>query len=243
MPYLTRNDIEAIARRIITAYRKLPVLQGQTPNRVQPEILVKDLLGLTTGYHVLSRSGRILGLTSCGEVGVPIYDDLAQPEYYFLDGKTLLIEKSLLGEGANPGRYHFTLVHEACHQVYRMLFPKAYENCIAHRQIHYRTNTPAARTGDWEEWRTNALASAVLMPVEMLRQNMAAFGLGERVYMLNRVFAPAVYKQFSEMAGYMGVSRQALAIRLKQLNLLQHDCLRDPYALVNLYPEKEEWDV
>lgn len=38
----------------------------------------------------------------------------------------------------------------------------------------------------------------------------------------------------------MGVSRQALAIRLKQLGLLEQDYLKDPYALVNVVPEDGE---
>ena len=38
----------------------------------------------------------------------------------------------------------------------------------------------------------------------------------------------------------MGVSRQALAIRLKQLGLLERYELQDPYALVNVVPDEGE---
>lgn len=55
------------------------------------KLLVENLLGLSTKYHTLSRNNTVLGLTSCGEVGVPIYDDPEHPEYFFWDGKTLLI--------------------------------------------------------------------------------------------------------------------------------------------------------
>lgn len=238
MPYLTKSDIEAIGQRVIAAYSRLPTVRAEQANKVHPELLVNDLLGLFTGYHILSRTGQVLGLTSCGEIGVPIYDDPEHPNYFFLDGKTLLIDKSLISEGANTGRYHFTLVHEACHQIYKMLFPKEYTNSVTKRQVHYCMQSPAPNSDYWEEWRTNALASAILMPVDMILHNMDDFGLGRELRMLNRVFAPTGYKQFEQMADYMGVSKQALSIRLEHLGLLKLNYLQDPYALVDIYPEE-----
>ena len=115
MSYLSVEEIDTIAKRIITAYRKLPILPEQPPSRVYPELLIRHELGLSIQHHVLSLNGNILGLTSSSEVAVSIYDDPVNPEYLLLDGKTLLIDKSLTEEGANRGRYHFTLIHEACH--------------------------------------------------------------------------------------------------------------------------------
>ena len=71
MPYLTVQEIEAIARRVVTAYKKLPALCGQHVNIIQPDLLACGLLRLSVEYHTLSISGTILGLTACGEVGVP----------------------------------------------------------------------------------------------------------------------------------------------------------------------------
>lgn len=125
MQRLSRKNIEAIAKRIIAAYIKLPSVQGQQPDKILPELLVHDLLGLTTEFHTLSRDGRILGMTACGEVDVQIYDNSNCPEFFHLDGKTLLIDHELVQKGANRGRYHFTLTHEACHQIFKMrCFPK-----------------------------------------------------------------------------------------------------------------------
>lgn len=240
MPYLSVGEIESIARRVITAYRKLPALAGQQVSMVQPELLVKDLLGLSIEYHVLSSNGSVLGLTSCGEVGVHIYDDPDRPEYYFLDGKTLLVDSSLIADGANLGRYHFTLTHEGCHQIFRLLYPKEYIGCAARRQIHYCRQQSAAADGSWEEWRTNILTASVLMPEDMVRDNLEAFGLGGKQLVLNRVFARSDYERFAEMAAYMGVSKTALSIRLKRLGLLRADYLRNPYALVDIYPKEGE---
>ena len=240
MPHLSRKSIEAIANRITTAYKCLPSLRGQNPDMIQPELLVHDLLGLTTEYHTLSKNGGILGMTACGEVDVRIYDNPNHPELFHLDGRTLLIDSYLVKEGANKGRYHFTLTHEACHQIFRMLFPKEYASPVRLRKIHY-CSIPSAENEDyWEEWRTNALASSVLMPEDMVRNNMLAFGLGSKISMLNRIYAAETYDRFSDMADHMGVSKQALAIRLKGLGLLARDDLQDPYALTDVNPDDEE---
>lgn len=240
MQRLSRKNIEAIAKRVIAAYKKLPSLQGQQPDKILPELLAHDLLGLTTEFHTLSRNGGILGLTACGEVDVQIYDDPKHPEFFHLDGKTLLIDLVLVKEGASIGRYHFTLTHEACHQIFKMLFPREYATPVRLRQVHYCTAVPAESRDYWEEWRTNSLASAVLMPEDMVRRNMIAFGLGEKIHMLNRVFMPEDYKRFSGMADHMGISKQALAIRLKGLGLLERDYLQNPYALADVQPEDRE---
>lgn len=240
MQRLSRKNIEAIAKRIIAAYMKLPSVQCQQPDKILPELLVNDLLGLTTEFHTLSRDGRILGMTACGEVDVQIYDNSNCPEFFHLDGKTLLIDHELVKEGANRGRYHFTLTHEACHQIFNMLFSREYASPIRLRQVHYCTTAPAENGDYWEEWRTNALASAVLMPEDMVRSNMAAFGLDGKMRMLNRVYAAKEYNRFSDMAEHMGVSKQALAIRLKGLGLLEQEFLKDPHALVNVCPDDNE---
>lgn len=236
--YLTRHDIEMIACRVITAYKKLPALCGQQINKVQPELLIRDLLGLTMDYHFLSLNGDILGLTACSTITVPIYDNPDRPEYYRLDGHTVLIDKRLLSDQANVGRRHFTQVHEACHQIYRMLYPRRYMTTVASRQIHYCTSR--RRIKDWEEWRTDTLTSAILMPYDMIRSNMIDFGLGDKIHRLNKVFDPNEYSRFCEMASYMGVSKQALSIRLQQLGLLEENYLENPYNLIDIYPDDVE---
>ena len=132
--YLSIYDIEAIANRVITAYKKLPALCGQQIKRIQPELLICDLLGLSMDYHILSPNGSILGLTACGTTTVPIFDKPDCSEYCHLDGKTILIDKRLLSDQANVGRRHFTQIHEACHQIYKMLFPEQYMSNVALRQ-------------------------------------------------------------------------------------------------------------
>lgn len=233
MPYLSVDAIEAIAQRVTAAYKRLPAVLGSMENKVYPELLAKDLLGLAVEHHVLSRHGGILGLTACGGIGVPIFDHPEHPEYFFLDGKTILIDKSLIDKDANKGRYHFTLVHEACHQVFKMLYPKEYLPPAVRPRVHCCSLSPSAGAERWEEWRTNRLTSAVLMPADMVQMNMLAFGIGSKLEILNSVFAPHDYERFSNMADYMGVSKKALSIRMKQLGLLELDYLGAPYDFID----------
>jgi Zn-dependent peptidase ImmA (M78 family) len=231
--YLSRNDIEDLAARVIHSYRTLPRFAGQTVSQIDPQILACELCGLTLAHCRLSRSGGTLGLTAFGEIGVMVFDGQWHPILYELDGKTILVESALRDDPAQRGRYHFTVMHEAAHQILSRVFLSP-ERAIQRRVIYYR----GGPVQDWSEWQADGLASALLMPPDIVRSALAQFGLPDGIEMLNRVFRPQTYERFCEMSDYLGVSKQALAIRLKRLGWLKKDYLRNPYGLVDI--EKEE---
>lgn len=235
MAYLSRGSIEKIARKTVSAYQELPGWEGKKQFRVDPEVFARDLLGLSMEYHVLSPDGSILGATSCDRTTLPIFDTPEVLDFFHLDGRTILIEKDLIGEGANQGRYHFTLMHEACHQLLGLIFPEEMQE--SRYRIRYYMEGAEAAEDYWEEWRANTLASAILMPLEMIRHNMEEFGLGEKIQTLNRIYFPKVYDNFCKMAEYMGVSLQALSIRLSHLGLLKNNYLENPYRMVDIFPD------
>lgn len=72
------------------------------------------------------------------------------------------------------------------------------------------------------------------MPPALLIEQMRIVGLPAKIRILNRVFAPKAYQAFASIAETIGVSKSALAIRMKQLGLLERDDLKDPYALVRV---------
>lgn len=242
MPYLSKREIESIAVRVVNAYRKIAGTRSDVTHRVCPEVLAHDLLGLNIVYRTLSADGSILGMTAFEPVWVQVYENQT-PTYFPLDGRTILVESALKEANANLGRLHFTLAHEACHQIFRLLFPQEYGPGINRRQV-YCCTTPALQYGrkqiDWEEWRVNMLASAILMPLDSLMGQLQSAGLKQKLRMLNRVFAPKEYRAFAIVAENMGVSKAALSIRMKQLGLLGRDDLKDPYALVRIEPEERE---
>ena len=112
--------------------------------------------------------------------------------------------------------------------VYRMLYPKEYMTGARCRKVHFysASRSPA----DWEEWRTDVLASAILMPEDILRYQMAKVSLPEKLTMLHR--ACVDYKYFCHVAINMGVSTAALALRMKRLGILDSYYLGDPKDLI-----------
>lgn len=240
MPYLSKPEIELIAARVFKAYRKLPEQQNGLPLKVEPDVLATDLLGLTVLYRRLAAPDDVLGLTSSGEVDVGVIDEDGNLVYEHIDGKTIIVNSSLLDEPSLVGHLHFTLMHEVSHQIYKVLFPRAYADERDQGVIHFCRRPAKRRRPNWEEWRTDALAAAILMPPELVKYHLRQYGLGEKMQMLNRVYAPEEYERFAQIAISLGVSKTALAIRLKDLGLLESDYFRNPYDLLNIYPD-DDW--
>lgn len=240
MPYLTKAEIEAIAARVVRAYTKLPVLRGIRVRRIDPERLAKDLLGLKVQYKHLACREEVLGLTSLGEVDIEVIGEGGELLYQHVDGKTIVVDFSLLSEFAVAGHLNFTLMHEACHQIYKMLFPRSYSNESEKGKVHYCKRRTKRRKTDWEEWRTDSLAAAILMPPELIKYYLQKYGFGEKMKILNRVFADEEYERFCMIADELGVSKTALAIRLRELGLLENDYFRNPFDLINVYVD-DNW--
>ena len=118
MGYLSRNNLEKIATRIFNDYKHLPRFAGQQVDHVDPEILACGLCGLRIDHFHLSKDGLTLGMTAFKEIGVEVYDDSGQPFFYYLDGRTLLVEADLKNDPTLHGRYHFTTAHETAHQIF-----------------------------------------------------------------------------------------------------------------------------
>ena len=187
---LSEKELEALARYVYRAYAALPEADGK---QVDPELLAGKLLGLRVVYRRLSRDGSILGITAPAAVGVPVLEGDGMG-WFFLDGRTILLEERLLGPWASRGRRRFTLMHE-----------------VGHRLLGFVQNGP-------DEAQANRLASALLMPEALLGRYLRALGWTPGP-VPDRRLDPERYRTFTALAEAMGVSRQALAIRLEQLGL------------------------
>ena len=198
--------------------------------RIDPNILLESLLGLTIEYCHIAPQNQILGLTSFEEVGVEIYDE--NVDLFFFDGKTVLIESNLLAEN-QTGRRNFTIIHEGCHHILKMLFPNDYRNNMNARRVFCYRATSSYRTV--EEQQVDQLASAVLMPRKLIKQAMFLAGLKEEIKMLNPVWRRQEYEKFCWMCQLLGVSKQALCIRMTQLGLIGESHLRHPNEIIDIY--------
>lgn len=239
MSYLSRKDIEAIAARVFNDYKQMPRFAGQPVARVDPVILATELCGLHIDHFHLSKDGMTLGMTTSTGLGVGVYDDNGQPCLYYLDGTTILVEKDLRDDPSAHGRYNFTLLHETAHQILARLFPNS-PRAVQNRIVYYRGRSRQYPIQDWDEWQADNLASALLLPIEIVLGALLRFDLEQGIDVLNKIYRPKEYERFCEMAEFLGASKQALAIRLKRLGLLNKEYLKDPHALV--YVEKEDDD-
>lgn len=241
LKHLSRKDIEAIAERIVTAYKQLPEIKNTNIYRIEPELLLTKLLGLKIEYQHLSLDGSILGMTSFNEIGVKVFDETDDDTYFFLDGKTVLVEKDLQQNTAQRGRFNFTVMHEGSHQIYKMLYSKEYGvNAVSEVQFYKVNSENRKPIFDWEEWQANTLASAILLHKDLIVQGMFLFGLGTKIDCLSKTYTPLIYDKFATLADFLGASKTALAIRMQQLGFLEKGNYNKQYNHISIYPEASE---
>lgn len=123
------------------------------------------------------------------------------------------------------GRKNFTIAHEIAHQIINRRYPEMYS---AQNRVfcdYRRSVKPKKKIVDWYEWQADALAAALLLPLDALKDSMFMFGLGEKMRMLSRKYSDTRYKYFCDMADYLQVSRSALSYRMEQLGLLDNNRL------------------
>ena len=77
------------------------------------------------------------------------------------------------------------------------------------------------------------------MPTELVMAALLRYDLAGGIKKLNKVFFPREYERFCQVSDTLEVSKQALALRLKRMGLLQENYLDDPYRLVNVEVDNE----
>ena len=224
MPYLSREDIEKIADRVGCQYKKAYVPERHMCYMVDAAELA-EMLGFKIEYVHITRDGSILGQTSSGRVWTTIYDDNMNQLFFELDGSTILVDKRLLSNPKIAGRKNFTIAHEIAHQIINREYPEMYDKQNRVFCDYRRSVKPKKVERDWHEWQADALAAAMLLPLDALQDSMFMFGLGEKLKMLSRKYSDTRYKYFCQMAEYLQVSRTALSYRLEQLGLLDNNRL------------------
>ena len=230
----TDKELEAIGDRVFRAYRALPAVQAAGPLLcVDPRLLLEAVLGLRVRFGRLSRDGKTLGMTTRDEMEVE--PCAGSGEFFALDGKTVLVEKELLGPG-QTGRRNFTIAHEGCHHILWALRPE--DGADAGRVFRYRE--AGARTR--EERQVDRLAAAILMHRELVGRAMFLTGLDGRIDMLNPAWRRKEYGKFDSMCGMLGVSRQALCIRMTGLGLIGEEHLRAPDEILDIWMGDDETD-
>ena len=123
MLWLSRKDIEHISRRLLRDYlKKVP----QKVDHIDPADFAEKMCGLQFTFADISEAHDAIGLTATSGVIITIPQRDGTRLDYELDGKTAFIDQSLVAEN-RVGRLNFTVMHEAAHQLFWMLYPEEYE--------------------------------------------------------------------------------------------------------------------
>lgn len=224
MHYLSRDEIERIAEGIIDQYKVKAQVTRFPGYSVDPTVLAAQH-GFHVVYEHITRDGSILGETSNGAIWTTIVDAHLNDAFFYLDGKTILVEKRLLLDHRNNGRRNFTIAHELAHQFIHGKYPEAY-GAQCRTFCDYRRSTRQHKPiTDWCEWQADALAAALLLPREAIEDSMFFFGLGKKMKVLSKKYSEYKYNRFCEMADFLQVSRTTLAYRMEQLGLLERNYL------------------
>ena len=235
MKNLSYKDIEEIAEQVFALYKELPEVKDKPVYRVEPELLLEKLLGLKTRYFHMTLDSSVLGLTSYGDIELFFNNDLDENSYK-LDGKTVLIESDL-NDDYHKGRKNFTIMHEGAHHILRITYPDDYATSSPTVHYHKDNLNNTNKITDWEEWQADALASALLMPKEVVRDGMLLVDLPDKIPLLSKACPGGVYKKFCTLAEFIGVSKKALAIRLRQLGIVVKEFIYNPYEVIDIYEE------
>lgn len=221
-PYLSYRELEGIAQTVIERYKLERVPQRHLCYNVDPTELA-EMLDCKIKYAYLSQDGSILGQTAAVPLWTTVIDSISGETYYFLDGKTILVEKRLLCNPYTIGRKNFTIAHELAHLLLNQRYPAMSDPQYRHNC--YNRKTKQKRISNWYEWQADTLAVALLLPADAVDQAMFVFGLGTKMKVLSRKYSRYKYDCFCEMAQFLGVSKTTLAYRMEQLGLLERNCL------------------
>ena len=222
--FLSRNDIEQIAQPIVEMYKQAHVPRYRLCYMVDPTKLA-DVLGFKVQYAYLTQDGSILGETASVPLWTTIINTTVGETFYFLDGKTILIDKRLLCNSQMIGRKNFTIAHEIAHLILNARYPEMYGSQYRKFCAYRKTEQNRKTISDWYEWQADVLAAALLLPPDALDESMFLFCLGSKVKVLSRKYSQYTYENFCRMAEYLQVSKTTLAYRMEQLGLLERNYL------------------
>ena len=224
MPYLSREDIDSFAERIIRLYKETEYPKGHLYYNVDPTRLA-EIYGFRIEYVNITRDSSILGQTSSGKMWTPIVDSQMNDILFYLDGRTILIEQRLLSSPKCTGRRNFTIAHELAHQFINREYPEVYGTQCRTFCDYRRSEKTHKQITDWCEWQADAMAAALLLPREVVEEGMFWFGLGDKMKVLSKKFSEYKYDRFCELAEFLRVSKTTLSYRMEQLGLLERNYL------------------
>ncbi len=228
-PVLSRKEIDVIGENLVGDFMPDAL---KAPQEIDIDSFAQNYLGMDQDFQYLSHCGVYLGMTVFNDTDkVPVYDPHhGRAEYISAKAHTVIIDKTLLAENQEH-RYRFTMGHEAGHEyLHREYFsydpnqltifdfmegPPPLVQCRIDTKKMEAKSPDIWTDREWMEWQANALSSAILMPVSMVKQVV------ENVKNTKPVFRN--YAAAAKVSNVFNVSFEAASYRLKQLGYIPQE--------------------
>lgn len=235
--YLSRADIECIASEVTRQYYSMLPATEHNIVPIDTIRLAKEIMGLDVRYMQLSADGSILGMACFQDTELVLNLSDGNQLKLLLSGNDILLDESLLDVN-KTGRHNFTVAHEVAHHILVRRFPQDYQELLSCRShVLYRRTS---QSQCWEEWQADTLGAAIVMPAALVRECMTRFGLGHETSMPKICCTSSEHNGFYNMARYMGVSREALAIRMQGLGLWDKNYLIGAFHPLDIWKGGED---
>ena len=230
---LSQPFIEELTVKLLTDYygtEQFP-LHG-----VDIDGFATEYMKMKIRYEKMTYGTReILGATAYEKTVLQL-DDNNPDSLIQIDSNTILLNSNLQ-EPEKKGRRNFTLAHECGHQAIYLLEPIArpYSCRTAGKKYFLRD---LKTENDWSEWQANTFSAAFMMPRYLIdyyfyitqhAPKVVIYPFGNLLHSESRFIR--------QMANFLGVSKTAMLIRLKQLQLTElhsDDEYHDMYMIDHL---------
>jgi hypothetical protein len=218
---LSYADIERCAERVLCDF-----LCGipETPGVINIQALAADYLGLSIAYHTLSCTGELLGLTTYVDAEIELRGEYGRTATLYVPKDTLLLDDTLFpAPHERHGVYgcrRFTLAHECAHQILHRADPEAGKLSARRYDVRTRARRERRTAEDWREWQADALASSLIMPRVQVSALVAKYAKGRKLVSYEGRYNRPDAFALKHMHSTLGVSRAAMAVRLRQLGHL-----------------------
>ena len=226
---LSQNNIEDIADIITGDFNQFcgvkEDLKRVLPRKAPIDRFAKDYLNLEISYAKLSSDGSLCGITAYEDTEF-IFRTEGVQHVLQLRRNQVVLDESYIRPGREEiqdGSRRFTLAHECAHQILYQMETNA--GGMACRKRYSRCRCTDLRdlgaVRNWTEWQANALGAALLMPRHEMDLAMDFFARGRKLSVFGGKITNADRYCISMMKRMFGVSRTALVIRLRHLDLLE----------------------
>lgn len=218
--YISYDELEELGETIVRTY--MNKTRRFNAHCVDIDGLVTDYLGLTVIYETIAEDDpNKIAFLSNGKRPLKVIRNGTTVPIVF-PKNTVVLDKVLLNENESSRR-RFTLSHEGAHSVIAKQNPMQDVGCFHNEFDPQRIYTFEEQKEllSFSEAQADRLGSIFLMPRFILKMVMKKYNCedGLKVYGWN-VFAPEDKIKLRKIADCMGVSYQALVIRLKTLGWL-----------------------